>query len=167
MQSPQVYLLSAPSGAGKTTSLIRYVDILRKQGKSVGGVLQIVIDKKRHVRFLSNDCIKLLQMNDVFAHNIQHDQHYIKSHTHTHSHSHSQEHKHSEQCCNHGHDDIPDNYDQEKYVKCGRFLCAKNVLNDAQNELNNAYKYDFIMVDEVGNWEMKKNKDMSRHYPIF
>eukprot|EP01083_Nonionella_stella_P220602 789083_1 len=149
MSSPQVYLLSAPSGAGKTTSLVHYVDMLRKEGKSVGGVLQIVKNKRRHIRFLSTDEMKLLQINDVHAHNIHHDQHFIKSHGQRNGHSHG--HSHGPNNNEHKEND----YDKEKYVKCGRFLCSKKVLDDTQIELNNSNKYDYIMIDEVGNWEMK------------
>ena len=144
---PQVYLLSAPSNTGKTTALAHYVDVLRKNGKSVGGVLQIVKEGRRHIRFLSDDSLKLLQVNEVFAHNIGHDRHFIKHHGHSDVH------------CNHGDDERMNvDYDESLYVKCGKFLCSKDVLNEAQIELNNAHKYDFVIIDEVGNWELKKGK---------
>eukprot|EP01083_Nonionella_stella_P168874 571422_1 len=142
---PQVYLLSAPSGSGKTTALIHYVDVLRKEGKTVGGVLQIVKNKRRHIRFLSDGSLKLLQVNDCHTHNIHHDPHYKQHAQNANGH------------CHHGHHDSKeDGYDKEKYIKLARFLCSKQVLNDCQDELNGAYKYDCVMIDEVGNWEMKK-----------
>lgn len=146
---PQVYLLSAPSNAGKTTALVKYVDVLRKEGKTVGGVLQIVKSGRRHIHYLSSDTSKLLQMNDVHAHNINHDRHYTKRHGTGGGDGH----------CNHECDPQNDqDFDEEKYIKCGKFLFSKDALNDAQNELTNAYKYDFVMIDEIGNWELKKQK---------
>ena len=65
MSSPQVFLLSAPSGAGKSTALKAFISKQRGMGRKVAGIVQIVKNDRRYLQFLSTDAVKMLQLNDV------------------------------------------------------------------------------------------------------
>lgn len=146
LNKKQIYLLSAPSGYGKTTALSNWIAKERhSNGTTFGGILQIVINGQRHIRFLSTDIIKQLQFNESKARTFE---------------TTSSQHISCEQKENES-KRIDSNLIQsemKEFKKCGHFLVRRSVLEDCRTELRNAFKYDWIIIDEIGCWELLKNE---------
>lgn len=146
----QVYLLSADTGAGKTTTLLEWIQTCRAEKVTVAGVLSPIgdADGRRYVQLASNDERRLLQLNDV----TEGDKHAVAERKAVPSAARGPELESADARAQAA-------ASAEDAVSVGPFVFSQAVLRWGQEEISRGLGADveWIIVDEVGPLEVRRN----------